>query len=185
VKAHKHAKTAIPRFIVSIPIVLLDEKTRGSEEGASGAKLNFGIFASQQTDAFRFAIASQGGEGAMISKLPTPAAFLTVSFWPGAGKRPLKVIPRDSIERRRDQFIRFGRAAVVLGLEALRFLDVIDRKFTQTVEFGILGEWSDRRQQVPGAASSAITSHTNHELLLTSVFPREDHICRALGRNDG
>jgi hypothetical protein len=75
-------------------------------------------------------------------------------------------IPRDSIQCVRDQFVGFEEATPVLGLKSLGFLDIIDGKFPQTVEFSIVGSWINCRQQIPGACASAVTSHPGHERLL-------------------
>ena len=69
-----------------------------------------------------------------------------------------EIIPRHSIQRGRDQFVGFGRAPPVLGLDPIRFLNVIDRKLAHPTELNMIGNWIDRRQQIPGARASAITS---------------------------
>jgi len=65
--------------------------------------------------------------------------------------------------------VGFEDATPVLSLKPLGFLDKIDGKFPQTVEFSIVGSWINCRQQIPRAYASAITSHPAHERLLFSL----------------
>src|SRR5260370_18229405 len=82
-----------------------------------------------------------------------------------------EIIPRDRVQCGRDQFIGFSLAASVRGLEPLGFTNIIDCKFTQTLEFNIVGNRVNRRQQIPGTCASTIISHADHERLLTCLLP--------------
>jgi hypothetical protein len=58
----------------------------------------------------------------------------------------------------------------VLLLKPFRLLNIFYRKFSQAVELGIVGDRIHGRQQIPGARTSAITSHANHERLLSFFY---------------
>jgi hypothetical protein len=62
--------------------------------------------------------------------------------------------------------VGFEDAIPVLDLKPLGFLDIIDGKFPQTMEFNIVGSWINCRQQISGAYASTVTSHPGHERLL-------------------
>ena len=55
-----------------------------------------------------------------------------------------------------------------------------DGKFTQTAELSIVGRWINRRQQIPGARASTVTSHAGHEhLLKSSAVPSVERVLRS------
>jgi hypothetical protein len=57
-----------------------------------------------------------------------------------------EVIPRYRVQGGGDHLIGFEDATPGLGLEPLGFLNIIDRKFPQTMEFGVVRGWINRRQ---------------------------------------
>src|SRR4030088_2461535 len=84
----------------------------------------------------------------------------------GPEQGTFEVIPCDRIQGGRDQFLGFRHTAPVLGLKSLSFLNIIDREFAQPADLGIVGNWINRRQQIPGAIAGAFASQAGHQRLL-------------------
>jgi hypothetical protein len=106
--------------------------------------------------------------------LRLPAVLLTFLGRHSPKQGPRKIISCDRVQRRRNQFIGFGRAAPSLGLEPLGFLNIVDGELAQSAEFDIVGNWI-RRQQIPGARTGAVVSHAYHEAASSesSIFSAE------------
>jgi hypothetical protein len=90
-----------------------------------------------------------------------------VRYCPKQGAR--EKIPRDAIERGRDQFVCFDDATAAGGFALLGFLDVIDGEPAQPAGFTIIGHGINRFQQIPGARAGAIVSDADHKRLLKIV----------------
>src|SRR6266567_2005482 len=98
---------------------------------------------------------------------PCPSLTLAPGHGPEQGAR--EVIPRYRVQCGRDHLVGFKDATPALGLEPLGFLNIIDCKFAQAMEFSIIRSWISGRQQIPGACASAVTSHSRHERLLNRL----------------
>jgi hypothetical protein len=62
-----------------------------------------------------------------------------------------EVIPRYRVQGIRDQLVGFEHTTSALGLEPLGFLNIVNGKFAQTLELGIVGNWINCRQQISRA----------------------------------
>jgi len=98
-----------------------------------------------------------------------PCLSLTLAPGHGPEQGAREVIPRYRVQCGRDHLVGFKDATPALGLEPLGFLNIIDCKFAQAMEFSILRSWINGRQQIPGACASPVTSHSRHERLLNRL----------------
>jgi hypothetical protein len=104
-----------------------------------------------------------------------------VRYRPEQGAR--EKIPRDTVERGRDQFVCFDDSTAVGGFALLGFLDVIDGEPAQPAGFAIVRHGINRFQQIPGARAGAIVSDADHKRLLKlSAIPLETMSRGRMGR---